>query len=60
LKDIFDLFDKDKSGRIEMKDLEAILTSLQRDPTEAKDMLRAFDPNHDDVITFDEFLSLMQ
>ena len=28
LKDIFDLFDKDKSGKIEMKDLEAIMTSL--------------------------------
>ena len=32
LKDIFDLFDRDKSGRIEMKDLEAIMSSLQRDP----------------------------
>lgn len=43
-----------------MKDLEAIMTSLQRDPTEAKEMLRAFDPNHDGAITFDEFLGMMQ
>ena len=28
LKDIFDLFDRDKTGRIEMKDLEAIMNSL--------------------------------
>ena len=28
LKDIFDLFDRDKTGRIEMKDLEAIMSSL--------------------------------
>jgi Ca2+-binding EF-hand superfamily protein len=60
LRDIFELFDKDKSGRIEMKDLEAIMTSLQRDPNEAKEMLRAVDPNHDDTITFDEFLNMMQ
>ena len=40
LKDIFDLFDKDRSGRIEIKDLEAIMNSLQRDPNEAKDLLR--------------------
>eukprot|EP00347_Sterkiella_histriomuscorum_P006757 403351546 len=60
LKDIFDLFDKDRSGRIEMKDLEAIMTSLQRDPNEAKEMLRAVDPNHDDIITFEEFLGMMQ
>ena len=42
-----------------MKDLEAIMTSLQRDPIEAKEMLRAVDPNHDDTITFDEFIGMM-
>ena len=54
------MFDKDKSGKIEMKDLEAIMTSLQRDPAEAKEMLRSVDPNHDDVIMFEEFIGLMQ
>lgn len=39
LKDIFDLFDKERSGRIDIKDLEAIMTSLQRDPVEARAML---------------------
>lgn len=59
LRDIFDLFDKDHSGRIEMRDLEAIMNSLQRDPSEAKEMLRSVDPNHDGTITFEEFLNMM-
>ena len=60
LKDIFDLFDRDKAGRIEMKDLEAIMNSLQRDPNEAKDLLRQINPNAEETITFEEFIQLMQ
>jgi hypothetical protein len=59
LKDIFDLFDKDQSGKIEANDLESILTSLKRDPEEAKEMLAEIDPNHDGQITFEEFTRLM-
>lgn len=59
LKDIFDLFDKDQSGKIESGDLENILTSLKRDPEEAKEMLDEIDPNHDGEITFEEFVRLM-
>lgn len=40
LKEIFDLFDKESNGQITIKDLEAIMQSLQRDPEEAKDLLR--------------------
>ncbi len=36
------------------------MTSLQRDPNEAKELLRGLDPNNDDAISFDEFLNLMQ
>ncbi len=39
LRDIFDLFDKDRTGKIDVRDLEAIMTSLQRDPNEARAML---------------------
>jgi len=60
LRDIFDLFDKERAGRIEIKDLEAIMTSLQRDPNEAKEMLRDMDPNHEDTITFEGFINMMQ
>lgn len=59
LKDIFDLFDKDQSGKIESADLENIITSLKRDPEEAKQMLDEIDPNHDGQITFQEFIQLM-
>lgn len=59
LKDIFDLFDKDKAGSIELSDLEAIMMSLKRDPKEAKEMLNDIDPNNDGTLTFDEFLHLM-
>lgn len=41
LKEIFDLFDKDRKGWIITSDLEAIMQSLQRDPQEAKDLLVA-------------------
>jgi Ca2+-binding EF-hand superfamily protein len=41
LKEIFELFDKDHTGTINMKDLEAIMQSLQRNPEEAKDLLRS-------------------
>lgn len=59
LKDIFDLFDKDQSGKIESTDLENIFASLKRDPEEAKEMLSEIDPNHDGEITFQEFIKLM-
>jgi len=39
LKEIFDLFDKDHKGSINIKDLEAIMQSLQRDPAEAMNLL---------------------
>ena len=41
LKEIFELFDKDRKGTINMKDLEAIMQSLQRNPEEAKEILRS-------------------
>ena len=39
LKEIFDLFDKDHKGAIDITDLEAIMQSLQRDPAEAMSLL---------------------
>ena len=62
LRDIFDLFDKEKTGRIDVKDLEAIMTSLQRDPNEARAMLNegAHSSEEKQSVTFDEFINLMQ
>lgn len=39
LREIFELFDRDKVGSISIKDLEAIMQSLNRDPEEAKLLL---------------------
>ena len=36
------------------------MTSLQRDPTEAKELLKQIDPNNEDYITFEQFLQMMQ
>lgn len=56
LRDIFDLFDKEKNGHIEQKDLEAIMNSLQRDSAEAQEFM----DQPDAKINFEEFLSIMQ
>ena len=65
LRDIFDLFDKEKTGRIDMRDLEAIMTSLQRDPAEARQMLNANAEaagslEEKQSVSFEEFINLMQ
>ena len=57
LREIFDLFDKEKQNRISAKDLETIMGSLQRDPAEVRDFV---DNAQDGTITFDEFIDLMQ
>lgn len=57
MRDIFDLFDKQQTGSINVKDLETIMGSLQRDPAEVRDFI---DNLQSDLITFDEFISLMQ
>jgi Ca2+-binding EF-hand superfamily protein len=56
LKEIFDLFDKEKNQTINVKDLETIMGSLQRDPAEVREFI-------DDLgqeISFDQFIDLMQ
>ena len=39
LKEIFDLFDKEKNQTINVKDLETIMGSLQRDPAEVREFI---------------------
>lgn len=60
LKEIFDLFDKEKTGYIEVKDLETIMGSLQRDPGEVRDFVENMDPNSSGHIGFEEFINMMQ
>lgn len=56
LREIFDLFDKQKTGHINSADLETIMNSLQRNPAEISDHLQSVPPE----ISFDEFIALMQ
>ena len=60
LKEIFDLFDREQQGKINVKDLETIMSSLQRDPTEIREFIENVDPNSAGFISFDEFINLMQ
>lgn len=39
------MFDKEKSGFIEVSDLQTIMRSLGRDPHEALELLKALDIN---------------
>jgi Ca2+-binding EF-hand superfamily protein len=56
LREIFDLFDKQKTGIISSTDLETIMGSLQRDPDEVRDYIDSLGAQ----ISFDMFLDLMQ
>lgn len=67
LREIFDLFDKERNGTIYIKDLEQIMVSLQRDPDEAKQLLgqiRDAQMNEEgqdfERINFDDFLKMME
>ena len=73
---IFEMFDKDKTGFIEVHDLQTIMKSLGRDPTEGKvlfiaaatashphlalELLQALDLNSDGKLSFEEFLKIMK
>jgi hypothetical protein len=59
-KCIFDMFDKDKSGFIEVSDLQTIMRSLGRDPHEAIELLQGLELNADGRLTFEEFLRIMK
>ena len=59
LNEIFNLFDKEKTGKVSSDDLKAILTSLKREPEEALEMLQSMQINIDEGVSFDDFLALM-
>jgi Ca2+-binding EF-hand superfamily protein len=56
LREIFDLFDKEKNGVIDATDLETIMGSLQRDPAEVRDYIEQLG----EQISFEQFIDLMQ
>ena len=60
LREIFDLFDKEKNGTIDVKDLHTIMGSLQRDPAEVEDLIDQIGEGENARIDFEAFVNLMQ
>lgn len=58
-KKLFDIFDKDSSGAIDVSDMEEVMEKLGKDPAQARSYLDEIDPNHDAKISFDEFLNML-
>jgi Ca2+-binding EF-hand superfamily protein len=49
------LFDKQQQGRISTTDLETIMGSLNRDPSEIREFIENIDPNQSSI-SFDDFI----
>ena len=58
-KTLFDMFDKDQSGNIDIADMEQVMAQLGKDPSRAKSLLDEIDPNHDGRLAFNEFLKML-
>merc|ERR1712226_318545 len=60
-REAFLMFDKDKSGSIDSKELATVLRSLGMNPTpqELANMIAAVDKDGSNEIDFEEFLSMM-
>ncbi|KAI8833710.1 hypothetical protein BC829DRAFT_448648 [Chytridium lagenaria] len=61
IREVFDLFDTDGSGNIDLKELRIVMRSLGFNPTpeEALTMAKEFDETDEPVLSFEEFLFLM-
>eukprot|EP01006_Ploeotia_vitrea_P035426 TRINITY_DN65875_c12_g7_i1.p1 TRINITY_DN65875_c12_g7~~TRINITY_DN65875_c12_g7_i1.p1 ORF type:complete len:160 (-),score=100.63 TRINITY_DN65875_c12_g7_i1:728-1207(-) len=62
-KTVFDMFDRDGSGTIDVEELNEIIKSIYGEGVKLKelqDMVDQFDANHNGEIDFDEFCGLMQ
>ena len=56
---VFELFDRDKSGFIEANDMAAISLKLGKDPEEIFSLIKDFDLNKDNKVSFGEFVSAL-
>jgi Ca2+-binding EF-hand superfamily protein len=54
------MFDKDKSGYINISDLQTIMRSLGRDPHEAIELLGTLELSQEGKLNFEEFLKIMK
>ncbi|ORZ19442.1 calmodulin [Absidia repens] len=60
-RDAFNLFDRDRNGYIDTKELGAVMKSLNQNANEAelKDMINEADADGNGTMDFNEFISLM-
>lgn len=54
------MFDKQKSGFVNVEELKTIIQSLGRDPKEARELLAESQLEGQRKLTFDEFLKIMK
>jgi Ca2+-binding EF-hand superfamily protein len=54
------MFDKNKTGVVNVNDLQTIMKSLGRDPQEAIDILEELEFDPDGQMVFEEFLRIMK
>ncbi|KAI8586947.1 hypothetical protein BDZ88DRAFT_266326 [Geranomyces variabilis] len=61
IKDVFNLFDTDGSGDVDVTELQILMRALGLDPQpgEAEQLAATFDKDGDPTLNFDEFLQLM-
>ena len=56
---MFELFDRDHSGYIDISDLAVISSKLGREPEEVINIIRPYDANGDNRVSFTEFVNAM-
>lgn len=61
IKEAFELFDKDKSGEVDIEELKSALRNLEIDPENKalKNMLEEIDENKSGTLEFNEFLRML-
>ena len=62
LKEAFDFFDKNNSGVIEAKEINALLGNLGKgsSQTEVADLMSSIDKDQDNAVSFDEFCVMVK
>ena len=61
LKECFDIFDTDKSGKLDLEELRNAIVALglEQNAQKIMNLLSDIDSNHDNEIEFEEFLILL-
>ena len=59
IREIFNLYDRDRSGTLTVDELSKALSSCGMEPEEIEELFGQSDENADGVVSFDEFAKLM-